>query len=210
MAPPKCLENIVTLCFEKRFSKQNSVIRLKSYTLTPPKFFGHPKFLGWLRHWYISVTSFCLFCIAEHHFLKMTFHQNVKKNLFHILTNIPAFSGLLAGQRAQRRISLPPGIASAISSIVFFDDDTSGRSSATAPLVKLDLFSSLRRSKTVATCSSIFSHFTGSAEMSPLEFTATVKYSLECFLTWLQLIPLSFLPLAFLHLENHLGELYTC
>jgi len=33
------------MCFVKRFSKQNSVIRLKSYTLAPPKFFG------WLRHW---------------------------------------------------------------------------------------------------------------------------------------------------------------
>jgi len=28
---------------------------------------------------------------VEHHVLKMTFHHNVKKNLFHILTNIPAF-----------------------------------------------------------------------------------------------------------------------
>ena len=27
--PPKFLENIVILCFERRFSKQNSVIRLK-------------------------------------------------------------------------------------------------------------------------------------------------------------------------------------
>jgi len=27
--PPKCLEHIVILCFERRFSKQNSVIRLK-------------------------------------------------------------------------------------------------------------------------------------------------------------------------------------
>jgi len=67
------------------------------------------------------VTSFCLFCIVEHHVLKskMTFHHNVKKNLFHISTNIPAFSSLLAGQRAQRPISFPSAIASAISSIVF-------------------------------------------------------------------------------------------
>jgi len=42
--PPKFLEHIVMLCFERRFSKHNSVIRLKSYIL-PPK-----KFLGWLRH----------------------------------------------------------------------------------------------------------------------------------------------------------------
>jgi len=44
-APPKFLKNIVILCFERRFSKQNSVIRLKSNILAPPKF------LGWLRHW---------------------------------------------------------------------------------------------------------------------------------------------------------------
>ena len=43
-APQKCLENTVILCFERRFSKQNSVIRLKSNILPPPKF------LGWLRH----------------------------------------------------------------------------------------------------------------------------------------------------------------
>jgi len=28
-APPKFLENIVILCFESRFSKQNGIIRLK-------------------------------------------------------------------------------------------------------------------------------------------------------------------------------------
>jgi len=55
--------------------------------------------------------------------LKNDFHHNIKKNLLHISTNIPAFfSGILAGQRTQRPISLPPLIASAISSIVFFDD----------------------------------------------------------------------------------------
>jgi len=42
---PKCLENIVIVCFERRFSKQNSVIWLKSNIL------ALPKFLGWLRHW---------------------------------------------------------------------------------------------------------------------------------------------------------------
>jgi len=36
--PPKFLENIFILCFEKRFSKQNSVIRLKSNILFPPIF----------------------------------------------------------------------------------------------------------------------------------------------------------------------------
>ena len=38
--PPRCLENIVILCFERRFSKQNSVIRLKSNILPPPKFWA--------------------------------------------------------------------------------------------------------------------------------------------------------------------------
>jgi len=51
--------------------------------------------------WCISVTSFCLFCVVEHHVSKMTFHHNVKKNLFHISTNIPAFFPVycLAGDR---------------------------------------------------------------------------------------------------------------
>ena len=64
------------------------------------------------------------------------------------------FSGRLNGQVSQRWISLPPVIASVILSILFFDD-TSWRSSATALLVELGLFSSLRKSKPV-TCSSIF------------------------------------------------------
>jgi len=38
------------LCFERRYHKQNSVIRLKSNILAPTKFFGPPKFLGWLRY----------------------------------------------------------------------------------------------------------------------------------------------------------------
>jgi len=38
MALPNILENIVILCFERRFSKQNSVIRLKSNILAPPIF----------------------------------------------------------------------------------------------------------------------------------------------------------------------------
>jgi len=44
MPPKKFLENIVILCFERRFSKQNSVIRLKS-KICPPNF------LDWLCHW---------------------------------------------------------------------------------------------------------------------------------------------------------------
>jgi len=42
--PPKFFENIVILCFGRCFSKQNSVLRLKSDILAPPKF------LGWLCH----------------------------------------------------------------------------------------------------------------------------------------------------------------
>jgi len=38
--PPKCLENIVNLCFERRFSKQNSDIRLKSNILVPQTFWA--------------------------------------------------------------------------------------------------------------------------------------------------------------------------
>jgi len=38
------LENIVILCFEKRFSKQNSVIRLKSNILAPPNFLALQSF----------------------------------------------------------------------------------------------------------------------------------------------------------------------
>jgi len=44
------------LCFERRFSKQNSVIRLKSNILNPPKFLT-TKFLAWLRHW-VDIVSF--------------------------------------------------------------------------------------------------------------------------------------------------------
>ena len=40
--PPKFLEHVVILCFEGRFSKQNSVIRLKSKILAPPKNFLAP------------------------------------------------------------------------------------------------------------------------------------------------------------------------
>jgi len=45
MAPKKFLENIVILPFQRRFSKQNGDIRLKSNILPPQKI------LGWPRHW---------------------------------------------------------------------------------------------------------------------------------------------------------------
>ena len=38
--PPKFSENIFILCFERRFSKQTSAIRLKSTILPPPNFWG--------------------------------------------------------------------------------------------------------------------------------------------------------------------------
>jgi len=42
--PPKFLENIVILFFERRFSKQNSVIHLQSNILAPPNFWPLPNF----------------------------------------------------------------------------------------------------------------------------------------------------------------------
>jgi len=44
------------MCFERRVSKQNSVIRLKS-NIWPP-----PKFLGWLRHWMDCACLLCKMC----------------------------------------------------------------------------------------------------------------------------------------------------
>jgi len=46
------------------------------------------------HHWpcgAFPLTSFFLFCVEKHHGLKVTFHHNVKENLFHFLTNISAF-----------------------------------------------------------------------------------------------------------------------
>jgi len=40
MVPPKFIENAVILCFERRFSKQNGVIRLKSNILAPINVLG--------------------------------------------------------------------------------------------------------------------------------------------------------------------------
>jgi len=51
MALPKFLKNIVILCFENRFSKQNSVNRLKSNIL-PPKIFGLATPLMLLHLWW--------------------------------------------------------------------------------------------------------------------------------------------------------------
>jgi len=43
---PNVLEDIVILCFERRFSKQNSIIHLKSSILARPKFFGPSQIFG--------------------------------------------------------------------------------------------------------------------------------------------------------------------
>jgi len=86
------------------------------------------------------VRTFCLFCVVDHHVSNLTSHHNVKKNLFHISSNIPTFfpwigwpegSSQSRGLADQRSISLPPVIASAFSSSLFFDD-TSWCSSLTA------------------------------------------------------------------------------
>jgi len=45
-SPPKFLENTAIVFFERRFSKQNSVIRLKSSILHPPNFFGPSQICG--------------------------------------------------------------------------------------------------------------------------------------------------------------------
>jgi len=56
---PRFFENIVILCFEKRFSKQNSVNRLKSYILPTPQIFGlaTPLYGGWLWEVMVEVSE---------------------------------------------------------------------------------------------------------------------------------------------------------
>jgi len=62
--PPKFLEHIVILCFERRFSKQNSVIRIKSNILTPKTFFGLLNFwAGYATAWYETRSAFFLLLI---------------------------------------------------------------------------------------------------------------------------------------------------
>ena len=39
------------MCFERRYPKQNTVIRLKSNILASANFFAPPQIFGWLRHW---------------------------------------------------------------------------------------------------------------------------------------------------------------
>jgi len=49
--PSKCSAYLVILCFERRHPKQNTVARLKSWTLAPPNPLVPPKFLSRTRHW---------------------------------------------------------------------------------------------------------------------------------------------------------------
>jgi len=53
---PQVLEHIVILCFERRFSKQNSVIRLKTNILPSPKFPSLPP-----NYWVGYATAPCPF-----------------------------------------------------------------------------------------------------------------------------------------------------
>jgi len=46
---PKSFRTYSHLCFERRYHKQDGVIRLKSNILDPTKFLP-PQFLGWLRY----------------------------------------------------------------------------------------------------------------------------------------------------------------
>jgi len=97
----------------------------------------------WIRPW--LVIHFRDKFLA---YLKMTFYHNAKKNLFHMSTNIPTFFQYIGWPEGPE---IPAVIASAISSILFFND-TSWRSYATTLLVKLGLFLSLRRPNSVTTC----------------------------------------------------------
>ena len=48
--PPQIFRTYSHWCFERRYHKQNSVIRIKSNILSPPNFLT-PKFVGWLRYY---------------------------------------------------------------------------------------------------------------------------------------------------------------
>jgi len=61
----------------------------------------------------------CVVDAVEHHGLKITFCRNVEEYLFPFLANNPSFFGILASEKPT---FLPPVIAAAISSMVFFDD----------------------------------------------------------------------------------------
>jgi len=52
MPSPKFSKHVVILCFETRYPKQNSGIRLKSNIFPGTNFLAPPKLLGWLRYWF--------------------------------------------------------------------------------------------------------------------------------------------------------------
>ena len=62
MPPPQFLENMVTLCFGRLFSKKNSVIRLKSNILAPQKFWAglatDPRFAHEFKETFIKLRHF--------------------------------------------------------------------------------------------------------------------------------------------------------
>jgi len=58
--PPQFLEHIVILCFERQYTKQNSVIRLKSNILVPKFFWVIPKFwAGYGTDYIASLPDTC-------------------------------------------------------------------------------------------------------------------------------------------------------
>jgi len=75
MPLPKCLENIAILCFERRFSKQNSVIRLKSNILALPNFWA-----GYATEHRHSKTTCPDLCHVQKDYAKKTLSQvRIKK-----------------------------------------------------------------------------------------------------------------------------------
>jgi len=109
--PPKFLENIVILCFERRFSKQNSVIRQKSNFLPP-------KFLGWLHHWPLchfhkSLSRFSLFYSA---FLP-TDHMNIQQDHCSLIANVLMIVAVVPGTPTKMSFT---SIALAVIFIIIF------------------------------------------------------------------------------------------
>jgi len=106
-ALPKFLENVVILCFERCFSKQNSVIRLKSSTFPP-------KFLVWLRHCLKVglVSSFhktCIpkldrQCVSSVYFLRV-----IQASLFQgVLRDLNGLSSFQRSNKMQSKLALWP------------------------------------------------------------------------------------------------------
>jgi len=120
----------------------------------------------------IFVMIFCLFCVVKQHCLKITVYHHVKEDLCHFSTNIPAFLWHISWRETDIVVS-----SDSLSHLIyrafrryfltFICYCTAG--------LKLGLFSLLCRSKSVTAGSSIFCPLASSAQMSLLDFTATVK-----------------------------------